>query len=62
MLSENGKKVNNNKKIRRRLEFKFNQKMAHLVRCNRFAQEWKDIFGGRDVVESFRFDFTVNFK
>ena len=32
-----------------------------LVECNHFAQERKDIFGRRDVVESFRFHPTLNF-
>ena len=30
-----------------------------LVECNHFAQERKDIFGRRDVVESFRFHPTL---
>ena len=30
-----------------------------LVECNHFAQERKDIFGRRDVVESFRFQPTL---
>ena len=30
-----------------------------LVACNHFAQERKDIFGRRDVVESFRFHPTL---
>ena len=30
-----------------------------LVECNRFARERKDIFGRRDVVESFRFHPTL---
>ena len=30
-----------------------------LVECNHFAQERKDIFGRRDVVESFRFHLTL---
>ena len=30
-----------------------------LVECNHFAQEIKDIFGRRDVVESFRFHPTL---
>ena len=30
-----------------------------LVECNHFAQERKDIFGTRDVVESFRFQPTL---
>ena len=30
-----------------------------LVECNHFAQERKDIFGIRDVVESFRFHPTL---
>ena len=29
------------------------------VECNNFAQESKDIFGRRDVVESFRFQPTL---
>ena len=29
-----------------------------LVECNNFARERKDIFGRRDVVESFRYDST----
>ena len=39
-----------------------------LMECNHFAQEMKDIFGRRDVVESFRFyptlilNFMTNFK
>ena len=46
-----------------------------LVECNNFARERKDIFGRRDVAESFRFhptlncvvfktnsNFTINFK
>ena len=32
-----------------------------LVECNHFAQERKDIFGKRDVVESFRFGFNLPF-
>ena len=31
----------------------------NLVECNHFAQERKDIFGIRDVVESFRFHPTL---
>ena len=30
-----------------------------LVECNHFAEERKDIFGRRDVVESFRFHSTL---
>ena len=30
-----------------------------LVECNHFARERKDIFGRRDVVESFRFQPTL---
>ena len=30
-----------------------------LVECNHFARERKDIFGRRDVVESFRFHPTL---
>ena len=30
-----------------------------LVECNHFAQERKDIFGRRDVVQSFRFHPTL---
>ena len=33
--------------------------MLCLVECNHFAQERKDIFGRRDVVESFRFQPTL---
>ena len=31
-----------------------------LVECNNFARERKDIFGRRDVAESFRFHPTLN--
>ena len=30
-----------------------------LVECNNFAQDTKDIFGRRDVVESFKFHPTI---
>ena len=30
-----------------------------LVECNHFAEERKDIFGGRDVMQSFRFHPTL---
>ena len=34
-------------------------KVRHsLMECNNFAEKRKDIFGGRDVVESFRFHPT----
>ena len=30
-----------------------------LVECNHFAEKWKDVFGKRNVMESFRFHPTL---